>query len=218
MSHDRADDPQPQQGARPAGLVEHHVRTALVQLLRQVGAVTANEAARRLGCSSGLCSFHLRQLARAGVVEPAPGSGRAKPWRLVPGASDAFPEAPPVPPPAAAPDPGPARAEQDPGTGPENFACFTYGLEDESFRRWLELRDSAPAAWNGHDQAFSTVAYLAPAELDEIATALRDMLRRYQDREWLPDTRPADAAPVAVISRLFPILPTAPGEESPPGR
>ncbi|NYI89714.1 hypothetical protein HNR02_003037 [Amycolatopsis endophytica] len=45
--------------------------------------MTANEASRRLGHSSGLCSFHLRQLARLGLIEEAPrGRGRVKPWRL----------------------------------------------------------------------------------------------------------------------------------------
>ncbi|GAA3816743.1 MULTISPECIES: winged helix-turn-helix domain-containing protein [Amycolatopsis] len=64
-------------------LPDHPVRVALLDLLAELGTVTANEAARRLGYSSGLCSFHLRQLARAGLIEEAPrGRGRIKPWRL----------------------------------------------------------------------------------------------------------------------------------------
>ncbi|WP_433616278.1 winged helix-turn-helix domain-containing protein [Dactylosporangium sp. CA-139114] len=61
----------------------HPVRTALVTLLRERGTLTSTEAARELGGSSGLYSFHLRQLARYGVVEEVPAEGRAKPWRLV---------------------------------------------------------------------------------------------------------------------------------------
>ncbi|GHF26439.1 transcriptional regulator [Amycolatopsis deserti] len=64
-------------------LPDHPVRVALLDLLAELGTVTANEASRRLGYSSGLCSFHLRQLARAGLIEEAPrGRGRIKPWRL----------------------------------------------------------------------------------------------------------------------------------------
>ncbi|MEU7870464.1 helix-turn-helix domain-containing protein [Dactylosporangium sp. NPDC049140] len=65
----------------------HPVRAALVALLRERGTVTSTEAARELGGSSGLHSFHLRRLARYGVVEEVPAGGRAKPWRLV-GAPD----------------------------------------------------------------------------------------------------------------------------------
>lgn len=68
-----------------AELREHEVRTALLDLLAEVGTLTATEAAARLGYSSGLCSFHLRQLARHGHIEEAPHSGgRARPWRLKP--------------------------------------------------------------------------------------------------------------------------------------
>lgn len=64
-------------------LPDHPVRIALLDLLAEVGTVTANEASRRLGYSSGLCSFHLRQLARQGLIEEAPrGRGRIRPWQL----------------------------------------------------------------------------------------------------------------------------------------
>lgn len=66
-----------------ATLPEHPVRVALLDLLAAEGTVTSTGAAARLGYSSGLCSFHLRQLARAGLIEEAPSTdGRARPWRL----------------------------------------------------------------------------------------------------------------------------------------
>ncbi|MFD8477950.1 helix-turn-helix domain-containing protein [Kitasatospora sp. NPDC059673] len=63
-------------------LPDHPVRIALLDLLAEAGTVTSTEAAARLGLSSGLCSFHLRQLARYGLVEEVPQGGRARPWRL----------------------------------------------------------------------------------------------------------------------------------------
>src|SRR5580704_4658774 len=56
----------------------HPVRMALVGLLRTEGPLTATRAAELLGESSGTCSFHLRQLAKYGLVEAAGGGGRSR--------------------------------------------------------------------------------------------------------------------------------------------
>lgn len=172
-------------GGPGGGLREHEVRTALLDLLAEVGTVTATEAASRLGHSSGLCSFHLRQLARHGYVEEAPHSGgRARPWRLT----------------RHNPDVG--------GPAEERFGDLARGLEDESWQRWLTQRDEAPSEWR-HDEAFSAVAYLTPEEMSRVAEVIRRALAPYQDREQRPLARPDGALPVALISRLFPLLPHA---------
>ncbi|MFE4373420.1 winged helix-turn-helix domain-containing protein [Streptomyces sp. NPDC056835] len=166
-------------------LREHDVRRALMDLLAEVGTVTATEAASRLGYSSGLCSFHLRQLARHGFIEEAPRSGgRARPWRLARHS------------PAAA------------GPTEERFGDLARGLEDESWQRWLTQRDEAPSEWR-HDEAFSAVAYLTPEEMSRVADTIRRALAPYQDREQRPLARPDNARPVALITRLFPLLPHA---------
>jgi predicted ArsR family transcriptional regulator len=169
-------------------LREHEVRTALLDLLAEVGTVTATEAAARLGYSSGLCSFHLRQLARHGHIEEAPHrGGRARPWRL--------------------------RQRKTTAGAPteEQFGELARGLEDESWQRWLAQRDQAPAEWR-HDEAFSAVAYLTPEEMSRVADAIRRALAPYQDREQRPLARPDGARPVALITRLFPLLPHATDE------
>jgi hypothetical protein len=169
------------------GLREHEVRTALLDLLAEVGTVTATEAAARLGYSSGLCSFHLRQLARHGHIEEAPhNGGRARPWRL---------------------------RQPTPSAGPstDDFGDLARGLEDESWQRWLDQRNQAPAAWR-RDEAFSAVAYLTPEEMSRVADTIRRALAPYQDREQRPLARPDSARPVALIARLFPLLPQATDE------
>ncbi|WP_372456075.1 ArsR family transcriptional regulator [Streptomyces buecherae] len=179
-------------GSAPAAghLPEHQVRRALLELLAEVGTVTATVAAERLGYSSGLCSFHLRQLARYGHIEEAPHvGGRARPWRL------RQEEAAPA-------DPSPAAG----------FGQLARGLEDESYQRWLTRRDRAPLAWQ-RDEAFSAVVYLTPEEMGTVAEAVRRTLAPYQDREQRPAERPAGAEPVALIARLFPLLPEAAGED-----
>ncbi|MEV7025078.1 helix-turn-helix domain-containing protein, partial [Kitasatospora sp. NPDC093558] len=141
-----------------AALPEHAVRTALLELLAERGTVTSTEAAGLLGYSSGLCSFHLRQLARYGLIEEAPATdGRARPWRL--------------------PQARPQRADAD-----EEFGELARGLEDESYRRWLARRAEAPAEWQ-HDDAFSAVVHLTPAELTAVGEAVRQVLARYRGRD-----------------------------------
>ena len=63
-------------------LYGHPVRDALVALIERDLSTTSTIAARALGESTGTCSFHLRQLASYGLIEPVPDvGGRSKPWR-----------------------------------------------------------------------------------------------------------------------------------------
>lgn len=160
--------------------LKHPVRSALLDLIRRRGTTTATEAARELGGNSGQHSFHLRQLARYGLIEEARGgSGRARPWRLV----------------------GP-----EPAVEPaEDLAGLARGLEDESYQRWLAHRGQAPERWR-NDEAFSQVLYLTPRELTEMGAVIRELINGYRHRENRPLTRPPGAAPVAVVARLFPLL------------
>jgi predicted ArsR family transcriptional regulator len=162
-------------------LLAHPVRAALVELLHARPTLTSADAARALGGNTGLYSFHLRMLARYGLVEEAPGRhGRARPWQL------------------ATPRPqSQAEAGADLGT-------IARGLEDDSYQRWLAQRDQAPARWQ-RDEAFSQVVYLTPRELTALGGAIRHLIAEYRDRESRPATRPPGAEPVAVVARLFPL-------------
>ena len=187
--------------AAPPG--PHPVREALLELIRREGVVTATDAARELGGSTGLYSFHLRQLARHGVIEEAPGPrGRVRPWRLA------------GPPEARLPSAGPPEERQARLAGDAELSTVARGLEDESYRRWLEHRDAAPRRWR-RDEAFSQVLYLTPDEMAGMAEVLRALIAQYRHREDRPAARPPDAAPVAVVARLFPLL--EPGAGPAPG-
>ena len=59
----------------------HPTRLSLVGLLRVEGPLTATRAAELLGESSASMSFHLRQLAKYGMVKAGGGKGRERPWR-----------------------------------------------------------------------------------------------------------------------------------------
>jgi hypothetical protein len=178
-----------QRADREPGLERHPVREALLELIRRDGVVTATAAARELGGSTGLYSFHLRQLARFGIIEEAPSpGGRVRPWRLA----------------RSGAAPSPDQATYRPVSDAE-LSEVARGLEDESYRRWLEQRDTAPAPWR-RDEAFSQVVYLTPDEMAGMAEVIRALLAQYRHREVRPAARPPEAAPVAVVARLFPLL------------
>jgi predicted ArsR family transcriptional regulator len=163
----------------------HPVRAALLDLVRERGTLTSTEAARVLGHSSGLCSFHLRQLARYGYLEEAGrGRGRVRPWQLA--------------------SPGRPQPDED------GFAVLARELEDEGYRRWLAGRLGVEPQWQ-RDAAFSTVLHLTAAELSEAAGEIRAVLDRYRQPGGprRPGTRP-----VAAVARLFPLLPADPAADS----
>lgn len=62
----------------------HPLRLDLLKVLGTLGSATAAQCGRVLGASQASCSFHLRQLAKYGLVEDAgPGSDRReRRWRL----------------------------------------------------------------------------------------------------------------------------------------
>ncbi|MET7536675.1 winged helix-turn-helix domain-containing protein [Streptomyces sp. NPDC005507] len=172
----------PPHGARRP-LPDHPIRIALLDLLAEVGTVTSTEAAARLGHSSGLCSFHLRQLARYGLIEEAPPTdGRARPWQL--------------------------RWESDHLTdqaGAVEFTPLAHGLEDESSWHHLAHLEQVPAAWR-HDESFSAVLRLSPGEVSQLVASIRQLMTDLQVRHDAAATRPADTVAVAAVARLFPLL------------
>ena len=93
--------------------------------LRTRGPLTATQAARLLGESSGTCSFHLRQLAKYGLVEETGGgTGREKPWRATTTSTAGR---------------GAARTRRR----PRRPACSSEVLAESYFTqlmRWLEVR------------------------------------------------------------------------------
>jgi DNA-binding transcriptional ArsR family regulator len=65
----------------------HPVRLAILQRLQAGGPATASQVAEVVNASPSACSFHLRALAAAGLIEEDPdatSSGRRRPWRALP--------------------------------------------------------------------------------------------------------------------------------------
>ncbi|HEX5291138.1 MAG TPA: helix-turn-helix domain-containing protein, partial [Streptosporangiaceae bacterium] len=167
----------------------HPVRMALVGLLRTEGPLTATRAGELLGESSGTCSFHLRQLAKYGLVEEAGGgTGREKPWR------------------ATATSTG-----WDAVTDTPEMAAATGLLQTviaeryfEQLARWLETSQDEPLEWQQASMLGDRILYVTPAELEELGRQVSTLLEGYVERLVRPELRPPAARQVSWLDIAFP--------------
>ena len=167
----------------------HPVRLSLVGLLRREGPLTATRAGELLGESSGTCSYHLRQLARYGLVEEAGGgTGREKPWRATT-MFTGWPDVPGTPELAAA-------AGQ--------LSTVLAGRYFEQLTRWLAARPDQPPQWQRAAQFGDTRLYVTADELTELGGKVRELLDGYLDRQARRDLRPPGAREVTWLHLAFP--------------
>lgn len=167
----------------------HPVRIKLVGLLRREGPLTASEAGRRLGESSGSTSYHLRQLARFGLVEEAEGGrGRQRPWR----ATALFTSWPNV-------------AESEELTEASLLLDrLVVAQQVEKIERWLARRTEEPPEWAEAASFGDALLYLDVKELAALRDALQALIEPYLDRLVSPELRPSGARPVTFLPIAFP--------------
>jgi DNA-binding transcriptional ArsR family regulator len=167
----------------------HPLRLSLLGLLRTEGPLTATRAGELLGESSASCSFHLRQLAKYGLVEEAGGGrGRERPWR----ATAMFTDVPRVT----------GSPEFDAASG--LFRSMIAERYYEGMMRWLEALPDEPAEWQQAAEFGDTFLYLTAAELAELSGQLRALADRYLDRQVRPELRPPGARLVSYLRLAFP--------------
>jgi DNA-binding transcriptional ArsR family regulator len=170
----------------------HPTRLALVGMLRRDGPLTATRAGELLGESSASCSFHLRQLAKYGLVEEAGGgTGRERPWR----ATTMFTSWPDV-------------AEgADQAAATDLLAAVIAERYFDDLFRWLEVRAEEPPEWQRAAQFGDTLLWLTAEELSELWTRTRQMVDAYLDRQDHPELRPPDARMVTYLHVAHPSMP-----------
>lgn len=176
----------------PAALraLAHPLRLRLVALLRREGPLTASEAGRRLGESSGSTSYHLRQLARFGLVEEAvDGPGRQRPWRVT-ALYTSWPSAP--------------ESEElaEASLVLDRFVVRRYA---ERLGEWIERRRAEPRDWVEAAAFGDSLLYLDVHELAAIRDELQALAERYLERIADPMLRPPGARPVALVQIAFPV-------------
>ena len=173
----------------------HPVRMSLIGLLRTEGPLTATRAGELLGESSGTCSFHLRQLAKYGLVEEAAGgTGREKPWRATTQLTD-------VPTVTDDPELAAAAGQLRSMLAQMHFARLT---------RWLAVREEETAEWQEAAQFGDWILYLTPGELKDLGERVEGLLGEYLDRLVRPELRPEGARRVKYLQFAFPDEPRQP--------
>ena len=175
--------------ARALRAYAHPVRMKLVGLLRTEGPLTATRAGELLGESSGTTSFHLRQLAKYGLVEEAGGgTGREKPWQATT-TSTAWDSTAATPELAAAAD--------------LLNAVITEGYF-EQLMRWLEARPGEPAEWQEAAPLGDRILYVTAEELSELSRKVGDLVDEYFERQVRPELRPPGSRLVTWLHLAFP--------------
>ncbi|MBS2537823.1 helix-turn-helix transcriptional regulator [Catenulispora sp. NF23] len=165
----------------------HRTRMALVGILRTEGPLTATRAAELTGESVASCSYHLRMLAKYGVVEEVPGPGRQKPWR------------------ATAQQTNISRASGDPAVDAATTELRTFlaqhyfELVVNAERTWEQL----PREWQKAEAFGDELLYVTPSELLELRDGIDELLHRFSDRNTRPELRPAGAELVQVLRIAF---------------
>ncbi|GJF27480.1 transcriptional regulator [Kitasatospora sp. NE20-6] len=184
----------------------HPTRMALVGLLRREGPLTATRAAGLVGESVASCSFHLRQLARYGLVEEAGGGrGREKPWR------------------ATALHTSWDTADADPATAEAAGALQRTVVERYAAlaEHWLAAQRTEEPAWQHAAGISDTLLHLTAEELAGLTAGMDALMRPYLGRLGgaadRPADRPAGSRPVLLVRMALPsdTAPPAPGTDTP---
>jgi predicted ArsR family transcriptional regulator len=170
----------------------HPVRGKLVALLRRKGPLTATKAGELLGESSGTTSFHLRQLAKYGLVEEAPGGkGREKPWQ----ATSLMTHVPPI------------LAQPEATEAAKQLRMQMAQSYFESVLRWLQQSDDESEEWR-HAAVFGDrILYATPAELEALAEAIERLIEPYGRRLGNIEDRPEGSREVSYLRFMFPMEP-----------
>jgi DNA-binding transcriptional ArsR family regulator len=168
----------------------HPARLALLEHLRNSGPATATECAGVVGLSPSATSYHLRALARAGLVQAAPGrgDGRERLWRItaeryqVTGVADLAPE-----------------AREALRTLLESLLAW----DDARVRRYLSQLDTEPPDWQDAAFFMDSTLQVTAEELTALGHAVQELIAPYRKerrRDRPPGTRPVSLAVRALPS------------------
>jgi DNA-binding transcriptional ArsR family regulator len=152
----------------------HPLRLDLINYLMSAGPATASQCARAIGDSASNCSYHLRFLARHGLVETAePGGatdGRERPWRAT---ITGF---------------GVDRDRADPAQE-RAFAAIALQRDQRLAREYLARRDRVDPRWDAAGGMSTYTLRMASEELADLLSRLDALIRPYiaATRDDAPD-------------------------------
>jgi predicted ArsR family transcriptional regulator len=162
----------------------------LMGVLRRGGPVTATQAGEEIGESAASCSFHLRQLAKYGLVEEAGGGrGRERPWRATAISTE--------------------WAARGPDEETDAAGALLSRMVVERYMQnaiaWLERRGAEDPQWVEAAPIHDALIHMTAEELQELDASIRALLEPYLQRREKAEPPAPGARPVNVIALAFPL-------------
>jgi DNA-binding transcriptional ArsR family regulator len=165
----------------------HPLRLKLLNDLVINGPSTATELAERHQESPANCSWHLRQLAKFGLIEEAadlPTKGRNRPWRWVPMGSRW----------------GDATDSPELNLAGDELVTQLMGYEFAERQAWEARKRHEPKDWFDASFAVQSITWMTAEELAAVSEGIRELLMRHIERLNDPSARPEGARPVRFIA------------------
>jgi DNA-binding transcriptional ArsR family regulator len=180
--------------ARVLRAMAHPLRVKILNALALMDTATATQIAEAVGDTPANCSWHMRQLAKYGFIEEAPGgTGRNRPWRMI--------------------------VEPRSWGGPGDDAELTLAghaaidvlldYEVQQLRAWQRNESREPDEWRQVSGMGQSVQWMTAAELAEFNEVINEMFRRHLDRLSDPSKRPEGARPIRFVAWSVPAMPLA---------
>lgn len=182
-------------------VLAHPLRLRMLGLLRVEGPSTATRLGRRCGQSSGVASYHLRQLASAGFIveaEPVDLTGldlhaRDRWWKAASEVTVA----------KSAPEGDEAGVAAD-----ADYDRAVIELYAERVRAWVAAKHKWPQQWQAWSSLGDRVLFLTPAQATALQADFKHLLARYRQhsptRTPPPDDSRADQLAFALQYQFFP--------------
>lgn len=168
----------------------HPARLAIMEHLAGPAAdATATDCAEVVGLSPSATSYHLRALAKAGLVEEAPsrGDGRERVWRTRARSYSAFAE---------------QGADDEAFSAAEALAEVFLQRDDLRVRQWMGRARQEPPEWYEVSILREAMLLLTAAELRQLHQRIDELIRPYVRKERTDP--PAGARQVAFQLRTIP--------------
>ena len=178
----------------------HPARLAIIEALGPGEELTATELASVTGLSPSATSYHLKALAKWGIVEAgeARADGRDRPWKATGHTVE-----------VSSVVPG--------STAVAEIAIMSTFLDRNRAlaTEFLENQASEPPEWRDAAELASHDYWLTAEELDKAVHAIRDVLEPYEQRQRA--ARPPNSRQVRIARLVIPrgAVPISPGERPP---
>ena len=166
----------------------HPVRLGILERLQGEGPATATEIGRAVGISPSAASYHLRSLARFGLVEDAGGGrGRNRPWRAI-GTGFMFEPAHDLRPAAQA--------------AVQLLSAQLVARGEQATLAFIRTEGELEPEWRAASHIANATLRLTAAEAAELIRQIDAVVEPYL-RSVRVDA-PAEARPARLLLRLFP--------------